>query len=104
MRWLRRFIAQNPAKVFRDEPGTMIKKGVKKTMTNIKLQNPYMDETIKVKENLKRILDMLEWLEVGNIQYLQLQQLEPEKRVITISPKNFAKIDYYEAEGVDDEI
>ncbi|WP_197414711.1 hypothetical protein [Streptococcus sp. CCH5-D3] len=73
-------------------------------MTNIKLQNPYMDETIKVKENLKRILDMLEWLEVGNIQCLQLQQLEPEKRVITISPKNFAKIDYYEAEEVDDEI
>lgn len=73
-------------------------------MTNIRLQNPYMDETIKVKENLKRILDMLEWLEVGNIQCLQLQQIEPEKRVITISPKNFAKIDYYEAEEVDDEI
>lgn len=67
-------------------------------MTNIRLQNPYMDETIKVKENLKRILDMLGWLEVGNIQCLQLQQIEPEKRVITISPKNFAKIDYYEAE------
>nr|DAY04563.1 MAG TPA: hypothetical protein [Caudoviricetes sp.] len=30
MRWLRRFIAQNPAKVFRDEPGTMIKKELKK--------------------------------------------------------------------------
>ncbi|MDU2712376.1 MAG: hypothetical protein E7C30_01070 [Streptococcus salivarius] len=73
-------------------------------MTNIRLQNPYMDETIKVKENLKRILDMLEWLEVGNIQCLQLQQIEPEKRVITISPKNFAKIDYYEAEEVEDEI
>ena len=73
-------------------------------MTNIRLQNPYMDETIKVKENLKRILDMLEWLEVCNIQCLQLQQIEPEKRVITISPKNFAKIDYYEAEEVDDEI
>lgn len=71
-------------------------------MTNIRLQNPYMDETIKVKENLKRILDMLEWLEVGNIQCLQLQQIEPEKRVITISPKNFAKIDYYEEE-VEDE-
>lgn len=67
-------------------------------MTNIRLQNPYMDETIKVKENLKRILDMLGWLEVGNIQCLQLQQIEPEKRVITISPKNFAKIDYYEVE------
>lgn len=72
-------------------------------MTNIRLQNPYMDQTIKVKENLKRILDMLQWLEVGNIQCLQLQQIEPEKRVITISLKNFAKIDYYEEE-VEDEI
>lgn len=72
-------------------------------MTKIRLQNPYMDETIKVKEDRKHILDMLEWLEVGNIQYLQLQQIEPEKRVITISPKNFAKIDYYE-EGAEDEI
>ena len=73
-------------------------------MTEIRLQNPYMDETIKVKENLKRILDMLEWLKVGNIQCLQLQQIEPEERMITISPKNFAKIDYYEAEEVEDEI
>lgn len=73
-------------------------------MTNIRLQNPYTDETIKVKENLKRIQDMLQWLEVGNIQYLQLQQIEPEKRMITISPKNFAKIDYYEVEEVEDEI
>jgi hypothetical protein len=39
---------------------------------------------------------------VGNIQYLQLQQIEPEKRVITISPKNFAKIDYYEEEAEDE--
>lgn len=67
-------------------------------MTNIRLQNPYMDETIKVKEDLKRILDMLKWLEQGNIDYLQLQQIEPEERIITISPKNFAKIDYYEVE------
>ncbi|MBK5045988.1 hypothetical protein H7U02_07155 [Streptococcus sp. 3.1] len=57
-----------------------------------------MDETIKVKENLKHILDMLGWLEVGNIQCLQLQQIDPEERIITISPKNFAKIDYYEVE------
>ena len=67
-------------------------------MTNIRLQNPYMDETIKVKEDRKHILDMLKWLEVGNIQCLQLQQIEPEERIITISPKNFAKIDYYEVE------
>lgn len=66
-------------------------------MTKIRLQNPYMDETIKVKENLKRIQDMLQWLGRGNIDYLQLQQIEPEERMITISPKNFAKIDYYEA-------
>lgn len=73
-------------------------------MTNIRLQNPYMDETIKVKEDCKRISDMLEWIERGNIPCLQLQQIEPEKRLITINPKNFAKIDYYEAEEVDDEI
>ena len=66
-------------------------------MTEIRLQNPYMDETIKVKESHKLIRDMLEWLGQGNIDYLQLQQIEPEERMITISPKNFAKIDYYEA-------
>lgn len=71
-------------------------------MAEIRLQNPYMDETIKVKEDCKRISDMLQWLEVGNIQYLQLHQIEPEDRMITISPKNFAKIDYYEEE-VEDE-
>ena len=67
-------------------------------MTEIRLHNPYMDETIKVKENYKLIRDMLEWLGRGNIDYLQLQQIEPEERMITISPKNFAKIDYYEVE------
>lgn len=66
-------------------------------MTEIRLQNPYMDETIKVKESYKRIRDMLEWIEQGNIDYLLLQQIEPKERMITISPKNFAKIDYYEA-------
>lgn len=101
MQWLRRFIAKNPAKVFREgpEPITM---GVKKTMTNIRLQNPYMDETIKVKEDCKRISDMLGWIEQGNMQFLQLHQIEPKDRMITISPKNFAKIDYYEEE-VEDE-
>ncbi len=73
-------------------------------MTNIRLQNPYMDETIKVEEDYKRILDILQWIEEGNMDYLQLQQIEPEKRIITISPKNFAKIDYYEAEEVEDEV
>ncbi len=70
-------------------------------MTEIRLQNPYMDETIKVKEGYKRILDMLKWIEQGNMQYLQLHQIEPEERMITVSPKNFAKIDYYEAEEIE---
>lgn len=72
-------------------------------MTEIRLQNPYTDETIKVKEDYKYILNMLKWIEQGDVNYLYLQQIEPEERVITISPKNFAKIDYYEEE-VEDEI
>lgn len=68
-------------------------------MTNIRLQNPYTDETIKVKEDYKYILNMLKWIEQGDVNYLYLQQIEPEERVITISPKNFAKIDYYEEEA-----
>lgn len=71
-------------------------------MTEIRLQNPYTDETIKVKEDYKYILNMLKWIEQGDVNYLYLQQIEPEERVITISPKNFAKIDYYEEE-VEDE-
>lgn len=73
-------------------------------MTEIRLQNPYMDETIKVEEDCKRIFDMLEWIEQGNMEFLRLHQIEPEDRVITISPKNLAKIDYYEVEEVEDEI
>ena len=73
-------------------------------MTIIRLQNPYRDETIKVEEDYKRILDILKWIEEGNMDYLQLQQIEPKKRIITISPKNFAKIDYQESEEVEDEV
>ena len=57
-----------------------------------------MDETIKVRENYTQIAKMLEWLARGNIEYLQLIQIEPEERMITINPKNFAKVDFYEDE------
>lgn len=67
-------------------------------MTNLRLQNPYFDQTIKVKEDCSHIEDMLEWIEQGNMQYLKLHQVEPDDRMITISPKNFAKINYYEEE------
>lgn len=69
-------------------------------MTDIRLQNPYSDEVIKVKEDYGHILNMLEYLERGNINYLQLHQIEPEERFITINPKNFAKVDFYEIEEV----
>lgn len=63
-------------------------------MTEIRLQNPYVDEIIKVRESYGQIAKMLEWLAQGNIDYLQLIQIEPEERMITISPKHFAKIDF----------
>lgn len=63
-------------------------------MTEIRLQNPYVDDTIKVRENYGQIAKMLEWLVQGNIDYLQLIQLEPEERMITINPKHFAKIEF----------
>lgn len=63
-------------------------------MTKIVLKNPYFEEEIKVRENYGQIAKMLEWLARGNIDYLQLIQIEPEERMITINPKNFAKIEF----------
>ena len=65
-------------------------------MAKIVLKNPYFEEEIKVKENCKRIDDMLNWMETGNLNYLTLQQIEPTETIITINPKNFAKIEFYE--------
>jgi len=64
-------------------------------MTKILLRNPNFEEEIKVKEDYRHILNMLEWLERGNIDYLHLQQVEPNEAIITINPKNFAKIEIY---------
>lgn len=61
-------------------------------MTKILLRNPNFEEEIKVKEDYGHILNMLEWLERGNIDYLHLQQVEPNEAIITINPKNFAKL------------
>lgn len=72
-------------------------------MTNIRLQNPYKDVEIKVKEDYNLVLQMLEWLERGNIRFLQFHQIEPEERLITINPKNFAKVEFYEDEEVEDD-
>ena len=70
-------------------------------MAKIRLQNPYMDETITVKESLDYIRYKLKDLDYGNIGYIQLHQIKPEERLITISPKNFAKVDFYKDEEVE---
>lgn len=67
-------------------------------MAKIVLKYPYFEEEIKVKESCKRIADMLNWMETGNLNYLTLQQIEPRENIITINPKNFAKIEFYEEE------
>lgn len=65
-------------------------------MARLMLKNPYFEEEIKVKETRKHIADMLTWLDTGNIQWLQLRQIEPTETLITIHPKNFAKIEIYD--------
>lgn len=65
-------------------------------MAKIVLKNPYFEEEIKVKESCKRIVYMLNWMETGNLDYLHLQQIEPTETIITINPKYFAKIEFYE--------
>nr|DAO19549.1 MAG TPA: hypothetical protein [Caudoviricetes sp.] len=63
-------------------------------MTEIRLQNPYVDDVIKVRESYGQIAKILDWIEQGNINYLRLIQIEPEERLITINPKHFAKIEF----------
>lgn len=63
-------------------------------MTEIRLQNPYVDDVIKVRESYGQIAKMLDWIEQGNINYLRLIQIEPEERLITINLKHFAKIEF----------
>lgn len=46
-------------------------------MAKIVLKNPYFEEEIKVKENYDLVLQMLEWLERGNIRFPQFHQIEP---------------------------
>jgi len=65
-------------------------------VAKVRMLNPYFEEEIKVKEDCKRISDVLGYIEQGNMDFLQLHQIKPEDRLITISPKNFAKIDYYD--------
>lgn len=72
-------------------------------MARIVLKNPYFEEEIKVKESMKQIKGCLDNLDYGNISFVQLQQIEPTETIITINPKNFAKIEFYEDEETENE-
>lgn len=69
-------------------------------MAKIVLKNPYFEEEIKVKESHKRIADMLNWMEQGNLDFMTLQQVEPSENIITLNPKHFGKIEIYEDEEI----
>lgn len=65
MQWLRRFIAQNPAKVFRDEPGAMINMRCKTMKRKVKIFSDSdtdngLDERINewIEENGVELLDV----------------------------------------------
>ena len=72
-------------------------------MARIVLKNPYFEEEINVKESMKQIKGCLDNLDYGNISFMQLQQIEPTETIITINPKNFAKIEFYEDEETENE-
>ena len=72
-------------------------------MAKIVLKNPYFEEEIKVKESHKLVADMLNWMGQGNLDFMTLQQVEPSKNIITLNPKNFAKVEIYEDEEVKNE-
>lgn len=67
-------------------------------MARLVLKNPYFEEEIKVKESCKRISELFGYMEQGNIEFLTLQQIEPTEAIITINPKNFAKVEFYDEE------
>lgn len=68
-------------------------------MAKIVLKNPYFEEEIKVKESCKRIADRLDWMETGHLAFMTLQQIEPSENIITINPKHFAKIEFFEEDA-----
>ena len=46
---------------------------------------------------------MLNWMQQGNLDFMTLQQVKPSENIITLNPKNFAKVEIYEDEEVKNE-
>lgn len=65
-------------------------------MGKLVLKNPYFEEEITVKEDRVYFEHSLENLNYGYEKCIKLHQIEPNEALITINPKNFAKIEFYE--------
>ena len=67
-------------------------------MGKLVLKNPYFEEEITVKEDRVYFEHSLENLNYGHVQCIKLHQVEPNEALITINPKNFAKVEFYDAD------
>lgn len=65
-------------------------------MGKLVLKNPYFEEEITVKEDRVYFEHSLENLNYGYEKCIKLHQIEPNEALITINPKNFSKVEFYE--------
>ena len=73
-------------------------------MAKLVLKNPYFEEEITVREDLTYFEHSLDKLNYGHVKCIQLHQIEPNEALITINPKNFAKIEIYDDKEVENEL
>lgn len=69
-------------------------------MGKLVLKNPYFEEEITVKEDRVYFEHSLDNLDYGNVECIRFHQIEPSEALITINPKNFAKVEFHEVEEV----
>ncbi|EID19817.1 hypothetical protein [Streptococcus anginosus] len=72
-------------------------------MAKLVLKNPYFEEEITVREDCTYFEHSLDNLNYGHVNCIQLHQIEPNEALITINPKNFAKIEIYDDKEVENE-
>lgn len=65
-------------------------------MGKLVLKNPYFEEEITVKEDHVYFKHSLDNLNFGHEQFIRFHQIEPSEALITINPKNFSKVEFYD--------
>lgn len=65
-------------------------------MGKLVLKNPYFEEEITVKEDHVYFKHSLDSVNFGHEQFIIFHQIEPNEALITINPKNFAKVEFYD--------